>query len=85
MCAASIRARAIARSGTTPEPPAMSCTGDGIVLAPDEVAAERAEHLQRVTGRDVVHQVRRDLAVRHLVDAELDRVARRLRVRANTT
>ena len=47
-----------------------------IVGVPDEVAAERAEHLEGVVGAHLMDEVRRHLAVGHLVDAQLDHIAR---------
>ena len=70
------RARAaIANSGTTPEPPAMSCTGRvsaglGAPGRPHEERAERPVHLELVAGAHLVDEVGRDLAVGQLVDGE---------------
>ena len=74
--AASVLARAIAISGTMPDPPAMSCTGSAPPGSPHEVAAERTLHLELVARQHVAHEVGRHLALGDLIDGELDRLAR---------
>ena len=72
---AAARARIIAISGTTPDPPATSSSGPPCVGLPDEVAADRPAELDLVARPQLVGQVRGDLAVVEALHRQLDVLA----------